>query len=154
MQRPHADDEKAVEELITAGVLSPGARGLTNAEITIQHNGANALAPGQAGYLDRDAPLLPQVARIVRDHRDADRPAHDLYTVHIEVRTTLDSVIAVPAGTDLDAVYAKVDELAQEEALPGRERVYDDGAAVNKITDPARIADAYVNLFLSEDDLD
>ena len=153
MQRPHADDDTAVEELIAAGVLSPGARGLTNSEIATQHNGANSLAPGQAGHLDANAPLLPQVARIVRDHQRADKPAHDLYTVHIEVRTTLDSVIAVPAGTDLDAVYAKVDELAQEEALPGRERVYDDGTEVSRITEPKRIADAYVNLFLSDDDL-
>ncbi|WP_336670102.1 antirestriction protein ArdA [Tsukamurella sp. USMM236] len=45
------DDELWIERMIARRVLAPGARGMTRAQAADQHNQANALAPGDDGYL-------------------------------------------------------------------------------------------------------
>lgn len=150
MTRPHRDDTPAIDILIAAHVLAPGARTMTNREIAAQHNGANAYAPGDPGFLDPDEEFITQAGRII--NATAARPEQDLYSVRIEQRTTFDSVIAVPAGTNPDTVQAIIEDGYANDELKGRDRVYDDGAEITPITGDD-VNKAYINQYFTANDI-
>ena len=150
MPRPHDGDADAIDILIAAHVLSPGARTMTNQEIAAQHNGANAYAPGDPGFLDPNEELFIQTGRLI--NAAAAQPPRDLYSVRIEQRTTFHSVIAVPAGTDPDTVQVIIEDRYANDELKGRDRVYDDGAEITPITGDD-VNKAYINQYFTANDI-
>ena len=59
----HTDDTRAVEALIARGILSPGARSMTIAQIAEQHNGVH---PEDQDRIDPQIPLAGQLPRLIR----------------------------------------------------------------------------------------
>ena len=56
------------ERQIAAGILSPGARGMTPAAAAAQYNEVNALEPGDPGYLEAPPPrALSNLIQIVEE---------------------------------------------------------------------------------------
>lgn len=65
----HPEHQVALDQLIAARVLSPGARNMSLSDIAFQHNEANALGPTDPEYINPGLPLINQIHRILAASR-------------------------------------------------------------------------------------